>query len=87
MQPGPTSSVLLCVVASCAPQSLCPRTDTPSARALLPALCPVPGCRQEKALLDEIKDLQKKKEQQQIRLEQAENRMDLAMVADIKYGE
>ncbi|PSC72780.1 chaperone 1 [Micractinium conductrix] len=41
---------------------------------------------QEKALLDEIKGLAKKKEELQIRLEQAENRMDLAMVADIKYG-
>ncbi|KAI3436547.1 hypothetical protein D9Q98_005963 [Chlorella vulgaris] len=42
--------------------------------------------RQEKAQLDEIKRLAKKKEELQIRLEQAENRMDLAMVADIKYG-
>ncbi|KAI7843936.1 hypothetical protein COHA_002475 [Chlorella ohadii] len=41
---------------------------------------------QEKALLDEIKELAKKKEALQIRLEQAQNRMDLAMVADIKYG-
>lgn len=40
----------------------------------------------EKARLDEIKALQKKKEELQIRLEQAENRMDLAIVADIKYG-
>lgn len=40
----------------------------------------------EKARLDEIKGLQKKKEELQIRLEQAQNRMDLAMVADIKYG-
>jgi len=40
----------------------------------------------EKSRLDEIKRLQKKKEELQIRLEQAENRMDLAMVADIKYG-
>jgi ATP-dependent Clp protease ATP-binding subunit ClpB len=40
----------------------------------------------EKSRLDEIKALQKKKEQLQIRLEQAENRMDLAMVADIRYG-
>lgn len=36
-------------------------------------------CRQEKALLDEIKGLAKKKEELQIRLEQAQNRMDLAM--------
>ncbi|KAL4457526.1 hypothetical protein ABPG75_012391 [Micractinium tetrahymenae] len=41
---------------------------------------------QEKALLDEVKALAKKREELQIRLEQAENRMDLAMVADIKYG-
>ena len=41
---------------------------------------------QEKAQLDEIKGLQKKKEELQIRLGQAEARMDLAMVADIKYG-
>lgn len=40
----------------------------------------------EKKRLDEIKSLQKKKEELQIRLEQAENRMDLAMVADIRYG-
>jgi ATP-dependent Clp protease ATP-binding subunit ClpB len=40
----------------------------------------------EKDRLDEIKALQKKKESLQIRLEQAQNRMDLAMVADIKYG-
>lgn len=40
----------------------------------------------EKSRLDEIKGLQKKKEELQIRLEQAQNRMDLAMVADIKYG-
>lgn len=44
-------------------------------------------CSQEKALLDEIKALSKKREELQIRLEQAQNRMDLAMVADIKYGE
>ena len=40
----------------------------------------------EKMVLDEIKALQKKKEELQIRLQQAETRMDLAMVADIKYG-
>jgi ATP-dependent Clp protease ATP-binding subunit ClpB len=40
----------------------------------------------EKTRLDEIKALQKKKEELQIRLEQAENRYDLAMVADIRYG-
>lgn len=34
---------------------------------------------QEKALLDGIKELAKKKEALQIRLEQAQNRMDLAM--------
>lgn len=37
--------------------------------------------------MDELKALHKKKEELQIRLEQAENRMDLAMAADIKYGE
>lgn len=46
-----------------------------------------PPCSQEKALLDEVKALAKKREELQIRLEQAQNRMDLAMVADIKYGE
>uniref|UniRef100_A0A1D1ZMI1 Clp R domain-containing protein n=2 Tax=Auxenochlorella protothecoides TaxID=3075 RepID=A0A1D1ZMI1_AUXPR len=40
----------------------------------------------EKARLEEIKALQKKKEELSIRLEQAEARMDLAMVADIRYG-
>ena len=40
----------------------------------------------EKARLEEIKALQKKREELQIRLEQAEARMDLAMVADIRYG-
>jgi hypothetical protein len=39
---------------------------------------------QEKARLDEIKALQKKKEDLAIRLENAQNRLDLAMVADIK---
>lgn len=43
-------------------------------------LCYFPApCSQEKALLDEIKELAKKKEALQIRLEQAQNRMDLAM--------
>lgn len=37
--------------------------------------------------MDELKALHKKKEELQIRLEQAENRMDLAMAADIRYGE
>ena len=40
---------------------------------------PLPACSQEKAMLDEIKGLAKKKEELQIRLEQAQNRMDLAM--------
>eukprot|EP00887_Chlorella_sp_A99_P002690 scaffold6.g2690.t1 len=40
----------------------------------------------EKARLDEIKNLQHKREELQVRLQQAENRMDLAMVADIRYG-
>jgi ATP-dependent Clp protease ATP-binding subunit ClpB len=40
----------------------------------------------EKKRLDEIKELQRKREMLQIRLEQAENRHDLAMVADIRYG-
>ena len=44
------------------------------------------ACRQEKELLDGIKELTKRKEQLAIRLEQAENRMDLAMVADLRYG-
>ena len=48
--------------------------------------CP-PACSPEKARLDELKALAKKREQLQIRLEQAENRLDLAVVADIKYGE
>ena len=47
----------------------------PSSPLLLP---------QEKARLDEIKALQKKKEDLAIRLENAQNRLDLAMVADIK---
>lgn len=42
---------------------------------------------QEKARMDELKALHKKREELNIRLEQAENRMDLAMAADIKYGE
>ena len=62
-----------------------------TARAVLPSAgcCDTPAstagrahplcCRQEKALLDEIKGLAKKKEELQIRLEQAQNRMDLAM--------
>ena len=40
----------------------------------------------EKKRLDEIKMLQKKREELQVRLAQAENRYDLAMVADIRYG-
>jgi ATP-dependent Clp protease ATP-binding subunit ClpB len=42
--------------------------------------------RAEKERLDELKALAKKKDELLMRLEQAENRMDLAMVADIKYG-
>lgn len=40
----------------------------------------------EKARLDELRRLQQKREDLLQKLEQAENRMDLAMVADIKYG-
>ena len=40
----------------------------------------------EKARLDELHRLQKKKEDLLVKLEQAENRHDLAIVADIKYG-
>lgn len=42
--------------------------------------------RAEKERLDELKALAKKKDELLMRLEQAENRMDLAIVADIKYG-
>ena len=38
----------------------------------------------EKNRLDEIRRLQKKKEELDIKLQQAEMRMDLAMVADIR---
>lgn len=38
----------------------------------------------EKSRLDEIRRLQKKKEELEIKLQQAEMRMDLAIVADIK---
>ncbi|KAK9793452.1 hypothetical protein WJX73_009135 [Symbiochloris irregularis] len=41
---------------------------------------------QEKQRLDALRDLQKKKENMLIKLEQAELRNDLAMAADIKYG-
>lgn len=40
----------------------------------------------EKSRLDELKELSRKREELLIRLEQAQNRMDLAMVADLKYG-
>ena len=40
---------------------------------------------QEKQRLEEIRQLQKKKEELLIKLQEAENRMDLAMVADIKW--
>ena len=53
--------------------------------SLLPSH-PATARRQEKELLDGIKELTKRKEQLAIRLEQAENRMDLAMVADLRYG-
>lgn len=43
-------------------------------------------CHREKAVLDELRALQKKRDELQVRLEQAQARMDLAMVADIKYG-
>ena len=79
----------------CQPQ---PAALSPCLRAFLltcidcrPACLPPPHpcvlCSQEKARLDELKALAKKKEELQIRLEQAENRLDLAVVADIKYGE
>ena len=42
--------------------------------------------RAEKARLDEIKGLQKKREELLLRLEAAERRMDLAIVADLRYG-
>ena len=38
----------------------------------------------EKKRLDDIRALQKKKEELEIKLQQAEMRMDLAMAADIK---
>lgn len=38
----------------------------------------------EKSRLDEIRRLQKKKEELEVKLQQAEMRMDLAIVADIK---
>ena len=44
------------------------------------------NCSQEKALLDQIKGLAKKKEELQIRLEQAQNRMDLAMSIALGSG-
>ena len=37
-------------------------------------------------MLDELRALQKKRDELLVRLETAQNRMDLAMVADIKYG-
>lgn len=40
----------------------------------------------EKGRLDELRALQKKKEELEVKLHQAEMRMDLAMVADIKYA-
>ena len=39
----------------------------------------------EKVRSDDLRSLQQKKEDLQIRLQQAENRFDLAMVADIRY--
>ena len=40
---------------------------------------------QEKQRLEGIRQLQKKKEELLMKLQEAENRMDLAMVADIKW--
>lgn len=45
-----------------------------------------PSIAREKAVLDELRALQKKRDELVVRLEQAQARMDLAMVADIKYG-
>lgn len=42
--------------------------------------------KQEKERLDEIRRLQQKKQELAVALEQAENRGDLARIADIKYG-
>lgn len=39
----------------------------------------------EKVRLADLRSLQQKKEDLQVRLQQAENRLDLAMVADIRY--
>lgn len=40
----------------------------------------------EKRALDELRALQKKRDELKVKLAEAENRMDLAMVADIKCG-
>ncbi|KAK9916599.1 hypothetical protein WJX75_004717 [Coccomyxa subellipsoidea] len=40
----------------------------------------------EKRALDELRALQKKRDELKVKLAEAEHRMDLAMVADIKYG-
>lgn len=42
-------------------------------------------CESEKVRLDDLRSLQQKKEDLQVRLQQAKNRFDLAMVADIRY--
>jgi ATP-dependent Clp protease ATP-binding subunit ClpB len=39
---------------------------------------------QEKQALDELRALQRKRDELKVKLTEAENRMDLAMVADIK---
>lgn len=39
---------------------------------------------QEKKALDELRALQRKRDELKVKLAEAENRMDLAMVADIK---
>ncbi len=42
--------------------------------------------KQEKAVLDQLQALHKKREQLLIQIEAAQNRYDLALVADLKYG-
>lgn len=42
--------------------------------------------KQEKQALDELRNLQRKRDELKVKLAEAENRMDLAMVADIKYA-
>ncbi len=51
-----------------------------------PPTTTTPTTPREKAVLDELRALQRKRDELLVRLEQAQARMDLAMVADIKYG-